>query len=503
MSAGGESRLSGSSVSIAAVLLLGAALLVPRLGAQSLWLDESLTITPAMTATSIPDLVRRVRAMDTQPPASHFVLYAIRDHVPRSEFFYRLPSFVAVELGIAIFYLVVRRLWGPKAALIAAASSQLSPFLCFYAAEARNYSLWFLLITTSILIALHWIDAVRSGAGRSAWAWAIALVLTNALGLWTHLFHIFVLMAEGAVLLVLVITIEPRGRRAQALVMLVAAHILTILLFAPWLLVVLREAHAGTAGVSWTRPFGAGSLAYYLFAAHFGTSLGPDLHALHVQRLSDLVAAHPLSLGLAAVAVAVTITTYGVLVRDAARNRARRWELLPLVVWPLCSLAGPIAYGWLRGFPLHPRHLMMAWLLLPIVVSLGLVRYQRLRPLLVASLLLQVVGLGNLLFVGRYAKDDERGAVHFAERRSGTPAYVLGDVANLYATRIEGKAKGFVDFPADTHDVWLVDNRTWEESNQRVRARLARKMRAMGMHYEGGDTRFHGIVLRHWSTTQR
>ncbi len=482
---------------VAAVVLVGSVLLLPRLGAQSLWLDESLTIQPAVTATSVPDLIRRVRVMDTQPPASHLLLYALSKHVPRSEFFYRLPSFIALELGIIMLYLVVCRLWGPTVALIVAASSQFSPFLCFYAAEARNYTLWLFLITTSILFALRWIEAVRAGAGSARWAWGMALV--NALGLWTHLFHVFVLLAEGVVLSIAIVTVVPRTRRLAALAVLAGAQIITLALFTPWLLVVAQAAREGTAGVSWTRPFGVGSLAYYLFAAHFGSSLGPDLRTLHVRPLAELAGIYPVSLGLAGAMIAVTAVTYALLVVDAARIRARRWELLALAVWPLCALTGPVAYGWLRSFPLHPRHLMIAWPLLPIIIALGLVRYRRLRPLLAASLLLQLVALTNLLFVARYAKDDERGAVRFAEQHSGAGAYVLGDVAELYATRVEGRSRWFLDFVPDTHDVWLVDNRTWEGDNRRARIRLARKMTAMGMRYDGGVTRFHGITLRHWS----
>ena len=496
----GSSEAPSSIRSIAAIILLGAVLLAPRLGAQSLWLDEALTITPAVTATSLPDLVRRVRTMDTQPPASHLLLYALSDHVPRSEFYYRLPSLVALEIGVALFYLFVRRLWGPSAALLATTAAQLSPFLGFYGAEARNYSLWFMLIMTSAFAAVRWVDAVRRGGG-ARWTWAIVLAVSNALGLWTHLFHVFVLLAEGVVLL-LVLAAEPPGRRAQPLAILVGAQILTVLLFAPWLLVVAHAASEGTAGVSWTRPFGIGSLAYYLFAAHFGSSLGPDLRTLHARPLSELAGTYAVSLGLAGAAIAITLVIYALLVFDAVRLRERRWELLALVVWPACALAGPVAYGWLRSFPLHPRHLMVVWPLLPIVLALGLIRYRRLRPLVMASLLLQLVALANLLFVPRYAKDDERGAVRFAEQHSAVPAYVIGDVASLYVTRLEGRQKGFVDFPAATHDVWLVDNRTWEEQSRRTRAQLKLRMRAMGMRYEGGVTNFRGIVLRHWSSAR-
>ena len=43
------------------------------------------------------------------------------------------------------------------------------------------------------------------------------------------------------------------------------------------------------------------------------------------------------------------------------------------------------------------------------------------------------------------------------------------------ASELEGRIKNFLAFRPDTHDVWLVDNRRWEEENRRWRARLDRK----------------------------
>ena len=341
---------------------------------------------------------------------------------------------------------------------------------------------------------------MRGNDSGTAWRWALALGAVNALGLWTHLFHVFVVIAEAAILGAwITFPIATLRERWSALASLAAAHVLTAVLFLPWLLVLVSSAASGTAGVPWTRPFTLGNFGYYLFAAHFGISLGPDLRSLHAFPMSAILAAHPLALALAAIAMGITALTHARLVLDAWRAPAHRWELIPLVAWPLVSLVGPLAYGAARGFPLHPRHLLFVWPLLPIVLALGVVRYPRLRPFIFASLALQVLALGNLLYDGHYAKDDERGAVHFAEAHSGAVAYVLGDVAPLYARRAEGHVKGFDAFRADTDDVWFVDNRAWEAQNQRARRRLALKMRAMGMHYDGGTTRFRGIVLRHWT----
>ncbi len=490
-------RLVASPMALAAIVLIGTALLLPRLGAQSIWLDESLTVGPAVTATSVADLVARVRLVDTQPPASHFLLWIVASVAPRTEFFYRLPSFVAVELGIVLLYVLARRLWGPMVAALTALAAQLSPYLCFYAAEARNYGLWFLCIVASALIAVRWWDAVARDDGRSAWGWTAALAAANALGLWTHAFHVFVVVADAVILGVAALSARSRPR---AVAQVAVATLIAVALFAPWLVVLAGAARAGTAGVPWTRKFSWSSLGYHLFALHFGASLGPDLRALHWRPLAEAARPYAATLALAALAMGVTAITYLLLVRDALRDRTRRRDLLPLVAWPALTLVGPVAYAARSDFPLHPRHLMLAWPILPIVLALGLTRFRRLRPVVIAAIAVQVVALGNLLFDGRYAKDDERGAVAYATSHSGRVAYVLGDVAPLYASA--GRPKNFAAFGRDTDDVWLVDNRTWEPENRRARTRLDVRMRALGMRYRGGTTRFHGLVLRHWTRAE-
>src|SRR6185369_6793298 len=149
---------------------------------------------------------------------------------------------------------------------------------------------------------------------------------------------------------------------------LATAELVTALLFAPWCVILWSTARAGTAGVGWTREFSPASVGYYVYAAHFGASFGPNLRALHALPTRTMAAAHWRALVVAAGAIAVSAVAYVLLLRDALRRRERRWELLPLVAWPLLSLPAPFAYAAVRDFPLHPRHLLYAWPLVPIVL---------------------------------------------------------------------------------------------------------------------------------------
>ena len=483
----------------AVILLVGSVLILSRLGTQSLWVDEALTVGPALEATGLSDFVARVREADTQPPASHLILYAMRDLLPRSELGFRLPSLVAIEIGLALFYLLLRRFWGIPTALIALALAQYASYLAFFAEQARNYGLWFLLINASLLLALLWHERAYAGR-RGAAACALAWGLANGLGVWTHLFHVFVMAGEMTVVLAVVLA-RPADLRAPGRYLLGAlvSQAVAVLLAAPWLITLAHGVATGQAvGVPWTRAFSVGSGLYYLYAFHFGASFGPDLRELHIEAFRTLLARYWLAFGVAGAVVVVTGIVYLRLIVDAVRGPQRRYELLPLVVFPFASLAGPLAYAVLRAFPLHPRHLLFVWPLVPVVLALGFVRMPRLRPVLALVVVAQLVAFANLLFNPRYWQDDERGAVQFAEAQSGDHAYVLGDVAPLYCARVQCRNKTFTDFPAGTQDVWLVDNRAWEPENERHLRELERKMQMLGFVSVGVHEGFRGIVLRHW-----
>ena len=100
-----------NKIIVIAVLGLGTALVLPGLGKQSLWLDEILTVMPVLRAGSLAELIAMIPIYDAQPPASHALLYGLQTILPRTEFFLRLPSFVAIELGLILSYLTVARLW--------------------------------------------------------------------------------------------------------------------------------------------------------------------------------------------------------------------------------------------------------------------------------------------------------------------------------------------------------------------------------------------------------
>jgi uncharacterized membrane protein len=481
---------------LALILIGGGLLILPRLGAQSLWVDEGLTILAVTDATNVHDLFDRVRAVDTQPPASHLVLYAARNLVPHSEFGWRLPSFFLSEAAIVLLWLAVARRFGSALATAAAAAAQISPFVAFYAMEARGYALWLFACCGALYAMQRWIEAPGYG-------WAMAWGLANALGLWTHPFHLFAMLMQMVVAFAGVLAGQvPAGTGRRAIATSLAAQALAVVLFLPYLLAIL-SGDSIARGVGWTRTPSGFSIFYYPFALVFGFSLGPNLGELHSEPPRVLLGAHLPATAAAAAALLVLGLAAFLLARQAWSDPRRRVTVIAIALALAAGLAGPAIYVVLRSFPLLPRHLIYIWPAIPLLEALALVRLPRLRPALAAVLALQGLALVNLLYNPVYAKDDERGAVHFALRHSGDRPIVLGDVAPFYAPAGSGFPRNRTDPGeatrfADATDVWLADSRAWEDPEGRYRARLQRTLDGLGLSYTGEEGTFRGVVLRHW-----
>jgi hypothetical protein len=371
-----------------------------------------------------------------------------------------------------------------------------SPFVAFYAMEARGYALWLFACCAALYAMTRWLEA--PGAG-----WAMAWGLANALGLWTHPFHLFAMVVQMVLACAAFLSRGvPPGSERRALVTGLASQALAVVLFLPYLLAILSRDPIHR-GVGWTRTPTGMSIFYYPFALVFGFSFGPSLDELHAVALRALLARHQVALAAAAASLLVLALAAILLGRRAWTDPRGAATVTAVVLALVAGLLGPAFYVVLRDFPLLPRHLIYVWPAVPILEAVAIARLPRLRPLLLAVLALQGLALLNLLYNPVYAKDDERGAIRFALGRSGGSPVIVGDVAPVYAPGGHGLLRNHTD-PGDTahfagaSDVWLVDSRAWEDPGGRYRARLQSALDGLGMTYAGEEGTFRGVVLRHW-----
>lgn len=227
-------RIIAFSVMIA-VLLLASAVRFHNLGIQSLWHDEGNSYVQA--TRSLPEIARNA-ARDIHPPGYYWSLAIWRSFTGETEFALRALSALASVITVAVTYRLGVRLFGTIAGLCAALFVALNTFSIYYAQETRMYALLALWGVASMwaLAAFVW----SANGHRSLVYPALALMLTNTAGLWTQYAFPFVMIAQG-ILFVLwwgAVFIRPQQRRRETLSVLgyyVAANLLTIALYLPWL----------------------------------------------------------------------------------------------------------------------------------------------------------------------------------------------------------------------------------------------------------------------------
>ncbi|MHB1131298.1 MAG: glycosyltransferase family 39 protein [Chloroflexota bacterium] len=410
--------MTGDKVGVWALLAISAfsalalAARLYRLGAQSIWLDEGLSVLFARPA--LAELLPKLITDDIHPPFYIVTLHFWMRLAGDGEFAVR---FLSAAFGVLLVPLLYRlaldlfaarsdqsnyaRLAGLASALLAATS----PFLVYYSQEARNYivvAFW-----TALSVWALW-RAVR-GVGRRWW---ILYVGASAFALYTHYYAGFVLLAETLYLLFLSARWQAVWRRW----LLSCAGV--VLLYVPWLWGLYGQAtNLWLHPDYWPGTLDLWSIASRTFAAFAGGSARPD----------GAGAALLVFAGLCGVGVAALLARGGL--------RSGRGELY-LAVYVLVPLLA--VYAITARYPkFAERYLIIISPAFYLVLAGGLAgayavanrlarRWQQLRQVGLTLYVLLVLGLTALSLSGtwrvyegaEWAKDDYRGAVAAIEARA-------------------------------------------------------------------------------------
>lgn len=211
---------------LAALLVVGAALRLWALDKDSFWLDELIRVTEARQAD-----VGTVCASlhnDVHPPGYVLLLHAITKLGGTSEWAYRFPSTLAGVLFIPVLFLLGMRLYSHREGLAAAAlatflhcpidySRESAPYMLLAASTAGATVLWFPLMET-----------LRK-EGRVCWVRAIPYALLAGCSFYLHYFGMLFFGLQAALAFLLCL------KQRRALAWLVCLYALPWLVFAPWL----------------------------------------------------------------------------------------------------------------------------------------------------------------------------------------------------------------------------------------------------------------------------
>jgi hypothetical protein len=226
------------------VLLLATALRLYRLGAGSLWYDE--TVSVHLASKSMPALLAHT-AGDIHPPGYYLLLHGWTHLAGSGDFAVAFPSLFFGLLLVALAYRIAARVFGPVAGLLAALLVALSPYNLWYSQEVRMYTL-------GAALGMGLLDALLSGLGigctprRRAgrrWnrSWLAVYAALGALGLWNLYYFAFLLVTANLMVGLWWLGCWRKGRASWAWMGRWAlAQGAVLLLYAPWIPVAWRQA---------------------------------------------------------------------------------------------------------------------------------------------------------------------------------------------------------------------------------------------------------------------
>lgn len=230
---------ASNSALLGCIVLLAFALRLYRLGAQSIWYDEGVSIHLAQK--SLAALTAHT-AGDIHPPFYYYLLHFWIKAVGSSEFAVAFLSLAFGLLLVPLAYRIGQYLYNPLVGLLAALLVAISPYNLWYSQEIRMYTLGALLGAVSLYSLLR---LLAGAGGRGYW---LSYILSAALGLYTLYYFAFLLAFLNLLALGWLVqrSLRPKasgqGLRGISLGNWVLAQLAVLLLYLPWLPIAWRQA---------------------------------------------------------------------------------------------------------------------------------------------------------------------------------------------------------------------------------------------------------------------
>ena len=392
------------------MIAVAAALRLAAIDLDPFWLDEATTAV--ISRRGLVDLVLQ-RAGNGHPPLFFLVTWLIAHLGGTGEVAMRLPAVLAGVACVPVLYLLVRRLAGPRPALLAAALLAVSPTHLELSLMARGSTLAALAALAASLLLAE--DDAGDPAGEASapstapaaptpWRRVAGFAALDLVALGVHVSSLLVVVVHAAWALR-----RRRWRHAAAAAAVAATMV-------PWFAVGAVFGHRPTAPLRWIPPFHATSVPE--LTAHLAVDL--DGWGLLDTWLGEPAAA---AAGWAVVLALVALAAAGAAAaRGAARLLAGLWLGPPLLGLALVAAGGPDV--------LHEaRYFLVSSIAFIALLALGAWTLPRRRRNVAAGLTAAALIAGCGLELAQPAGTDWRtvARVLAAEARPGEELLVLPD----------------------------------------------------------------------------
>jgi hypothetical protein len=253
-------------IALLGLLVVASLLRLHRLDHDSVWDDEARTYI-ACAASSPQGVLERIpEFIPANPPLDPLLRHLAMQLGGDSTWVFRLPSAIFSVLGVWCVFLLARRLFSLRIALVTAALLSIHGVDIYYAHEGRNYAILNIVVPLATLALLRALDSGSLGS----WC-CYALGLTACF--YAHLLTIAVASTHGVFVGVILISYWRRGELPRAIQLVggfLVSCLAAALAFLPWLLVFWK--HNGVP-VSWIS-LGPCYTPFPLLVASFGFGIG-------------------------------------------------------------------------------------------------------------------------------------------------------------------------------------------------------------------------------------
>jgi mannosyltransferase len=223
----------------------------------AIWFDEAFGAY--LIQFSFVD-VARYTATDVHPPLYYWVLKAWAGLFGTGELGLRSLSIFFALATIAMTFLLTRRLFGRKVALVALLFLALSPMLVRYADEARMYTM-----AAFIVVSATYALVKATDTQQRKW-WVIYGVLVG-LGMWTHYFTALIWLSHWVWRAWLTYVRDASLKSWWKKFFTkdwVIAHIVAVGVFSPWLYFMVKQLGVVQAAGFWIGPVSLDTPTNYL-----------------------------------------------------------------------------------------------------------------------------------------------------------------------------------------------------------------------------------------------
>ncbi len=383
---------------LAAIIFIAALMRFVRLGHQSFWVDEILTIGSYASPPAPISYWRKI-LWDMHGPLYSLVMH-FWSIAGKSEAWLRTPGAIAGVLSVFFIYRWVRMIATGTVALTAAWILALNPLHIYYSQELRFYSLLILFVTLSMI-------AFRGFLERPGRRSGIILGITLGLACLSHFMALF--LCAGLLVFILV-TGKVKGDHLRY--GLVAA-LITFAMVSPWIyreIYFLRQIEVvdisalpdesklrGELTISrWSYP-------YILYAFSTGFSFGPDLRSL---REASSVMALLGRYGFHLIAVSLV---FGLLALRGIIMSARKGVFLLFLSILTVTIGAATLAAMLNIKVFNIRYLMSAFPVFIALLAFGVPEKKVFRIAVMAAItIIMALSAWNYHFDPLYARDDMR-----------------------------------------------------------------------------------------------